>query len=94
MTYPTDTPNSSFCIWLEEKRELARQNDESFFMRTPESWFEQFVVGCENGHVSRSVLLTESGHRCLDCYYPTYMIPNDTVESQFQKELKEIENRE
>jgi hypothetical protein len=55
--------------WLSAKKAEEAARGELTFLGIPDRWFEgQPLFRCENGHVSKGVLKTETqGDRCLAC---------------------------
>ena len=74
--------------WVNLKIQIAKVSGEEFFFDVPDSWYEPIRFGCENGHVSKMYLKSESLglNLCLECHKPISMIPPGTTE-KFLTEL-------
>lgn len=51
------------------------------FLNWPDRWFESWTVRCENGHISKRILKTDEGDRCLACRGRTHMTFPEDVET-------------
>ena len=72
--------------WIEEKKVIAKNNCESFFQGIPELWFEHPVWCCENGHLHRGYLKSETlGSVCLKCSKPARLFPKNAKIEEYEK---------
>lgn len=71
--------------WIEEKKVIAKNNCEPFFQGIPDSWFDNPIWCCENGHLHSSYLKSESfGSVCFKCYKPARLLPKNAIEEYEQ----------
>lgn len=76
--------------WRNQRALDAGDGGDEVFMGLPDSWYDDIHFGCAEGHVSNTVLTTESrGDRCLACGNPACIIPAMT-ETEFAAELAAI----
>lgn len=86
----------SKAIKLLQDREinLAQEAGEEFFLDLPDAWYEpRPTYGCNNGHVSRSYLKSETeGCLCLECHENIVMLPHKYKTDEKLKEALRLLN--
>lgn len=62
----------------------AEASGARFFLGAPDDWLAARLVRCPKGHVSRAVLKTERGSRCLGCGEVVYLTHPDDSDGELK----------
>jgi len=67
--------------WRDTLAEQEAASGAEMFMGLPDKWYEPPTFACENGHISKRYLKSEtSGDVCLACGKRVYLVPRITEE--------------